>query len=137
MAGDPFYQDVAPQSPPDQITPAGGPSSPEGYAQVTPHGRGPAAYDIQAASPEPEVLAAFSESVALGGSGVLYPMSERIRQAQTLLESPQGFGSDGFDVDGGWHGGGGGYWPNNVEPPEAAAETPDQGQGGFTGTGTD
>jgi len=99
------------------ITPSDSASSPEGYASVTPHGQGPAPYDIQAALPSDEVSAAFSESVALGGSGVLYPMSERISQARQLLESPQGFGLDGFDVDGGWHGGGGGSWPNNPEPP--------------------
>jgi hypothetical protein len=112
MAGDPFYQDVDPQSPPDQVTPAGGPSSPGNYAGVTPHGRGPAPYDIQAPLPDGEIAAAFHEANALGGAGVLYPMSERIGQAKELLESPQGFGSDGFDVDGGWHGG----WPSDVEP---------------------
>ena len=112
----PFYQDVSPASPPDQITPAAAPSSPENYAGVTPHGRGPAAYDIQAPLPDGEITAAFNEANSLGGAGVLYPMSERITEAKTLLESPQGFGSGGFDVDGGWHGGGGGSWPNDVEP---------------------
>jgi hypothetical protein len=134
MSGNPEYQNVDPQSPPDQVTPASSPSSPANYAMVTPHGRGPAPYDIQAMSPEPEVTAAFNTANALGGAGFLYPTSERIQQAQTLLESPQGFGSDGFDVDGGWHGGGGGSWPSNVEPPEAAAETPIQGHGDYPGT---
>lgn len=119
MAGNPEYQDVHQASPPSPITPAGGPSSPADYAGVTPHGRGPAPYDIQAPLMADEVQSAFSESVAVGGSGVLYPMGERIQQAQTMLESPQGFGLDGFDVDGGFHGGQGGDagWPNNVEPP--------------------
>ena len=112
----PFYQDASPQSPPDQITPAAAPSSPSGFASVTPHGRGPAAYDIQAPLADGEITAAFNEANSLGGAGVLYPMSERIGQAKELLESPQGFGSGGFDVDGGWHGGGGGSWPNDVEP---------------------
>jgi hypothetical protein len=116
MAGNPEYQNTDPQSPPSSITPADSPSSPGNYAGVTPHGRGPAPYDIQAPSPADEVTAAFNESIALGGAGVLYPMSERIAQARTLLESPQGFGAGGFDVDGGWHGGGGGSWPNDVEP---------------------
>ena len=118
MSGNPYFQDLDPTSPPDQITPAGGPSSPANYAGVTPHGRGPAPYDIQAALPSDEVAAAFSEANALGGTGVLYPMSERIAQAREMLESPQGFGLDGFDVVGGWHGGGGDNgWPNNPEPP--------------------
>jgi hypothetical protein len=112
----PFYQDVSPQSPPDQITPADSPSSPAGFASVTPHGRGPAPYDIQAPLADGEIGAAFSMANDLGGSGVLYPMSERITQAKTLLESPQGFGTGGFDVDAGWHGGGGDGWPNDVEP---------------------
>ena len=99
------------------ITPSDSPSSPSGFASVTPHGRGPAPYDIQAPLMDGEITAAFSEANAAGGAGVLYPMSERIAQARTLLESPQGFGLAGFDVDGGWHGGGGGYWPNDVEPP--------------------
>ena len=110
MAGNPFFQSVDPQSPPDQVTPAGGPSSPSNYAGVAVQGM-----DIQAPSPVGAVTAAFDESIALGGSGVLYPMSERITQAKTLLESPQGFGSDGFDVDGGWHG----SWPSDVEPDAA------------------
>jgi hypothetical protein len=94
------------------ITPSDTPSSPSGYASVTPHGQGPAPYDIQVPPPVAEVTAAFDAANALGGNGVLYPKSERIRQAQTLLESPQGFGLAGFDVDAGWSGG----WPNNVEP---------------------
>ena len=107
MAGNPFFQSVDPQSPPDQVTPAGGPSSPSNYAGVAVQGM-----NIQAPSPEAEVAAAFATANDLGGAGVLYPMSERIQQAKTLLESPQGFGSDGFDIDAGWHGG----WPSDVEP---------------------
>ena len=89
------------------ITPSDSPSSPSNYAAVPVQGT-----DIQAPSPVDAVTAAFDESIAMGGSGVLYPMSERISQAQTLLESPAGFGSGGFDVDGGWHG----DWPADVEP---------------------
>ena len=116
MAGNPEYQDVNPQSPPDQITPADSPSSPSGYAQVTPHGQGPAPYNIQAPDLTPDVTAAFNTANELGGAGFLYPMSERITEAKTLLESPQGFGLAGFDVDGGWHGGGGDGWPADVNP---------------------
>jgi hypothetical protein len=93
------------------ITPSDSPSAPQQYAEVAVQ-----PVNIQAALPEAEVQAAFNESITLGGSGVLYPMSERIQQARTLLESPQGFGLAGFDVDAGWHGGGGDGWPNNVEP---------------------
>jgi hypothetical protein len=112
------------------VTPHDTPSSPAGYALVTPHGRGPAPYDIQA--PMTDMTAEFDAANAAAGAGVLYPQSERQRQAQALLSSPQGFGE--FDVDGGYHGGGGDPgWPANVEP-GANAETPDQGQDGFTGT---
>ena len=89
------------------ITPSDTPSSPSNYASVPVQGM-----DIQAPSPADAVTAAFNTANDLGGSGVLYPMSERIQQAKTLLESPAGFGSDGFDVDGGWHG----DWPADVEP---------------------
>ena len=107
MAGNPEYQDVSPSAAPPVITPAAEPSSPSNYAGVAVQGM-----NIQAPLSDGEITAAFGESIALGGAGVLYPMSERIAQAKTLLESPQGFGSDGFDVDGGWHGG----WPSDVEP---------------------
>lgn len=131
--GNPFFLPVSAASPPDQVTPAGGPSSPENFAAVTPHGRGPAPYDIQAQMPD--IAGPFADSVAVAGAGVLYPQGPRQAQAETLLSSPQGFGE--YDIDAGFTGGGGGSWPANVEPPEAPAATPDQGQGGFTGTGTD
>ena len=59
------------------MTPADTPSSPSDYAAVTPHGRGPAAYDIQAPLMDSEITAAFGESVAEGGAGVLYPQGAR------------------------------------------------------------
>ena len=93
------------------ITPSDSPSSPEHYAEVAVQ-----PMNIQAPLADGEVTAAFNEANAAGGAGFLYPMSERISQARQLLESPQGFGVDGFDVDGGWHGGGGDGWPANVEP---------------------
>lgn len=129
----PYFQPVSAAAAPDQITPAGGPSSPENFAAVTPHGRGPAPYDIQAEMPD--IAGPFADSVAAAGAGVLYPQSERQRQAETLLNSPAGFGE--YDIDGGFTGGGGAGWPANPEPPEAPAATPDQGHGDFTGTGTD
>ena len=94
------------------ITPQDTPSSPENFAQVTPHGQGPAPYDIQAPLSVGEITAAFDASVADGGSGVLYPQGARQSETQTLLESPAGFASDGYDIDAGTTAG----WPNDVEP---------------------
>ena len=94
------------------ITPPDTPSSPENFAQVAPHGQGPAPYDIQAPMADGEVTAAFDASLAVGGSGVLYPQGPRQAQTQTLLESPAGFASDGYDIDAGTTAG----WPNDVEP---------------------
>ena len=89
------------------ITPSDSPSAPEHYAGVPVQ-----QVNIQAPLPTDQVTSAFDSANAEGGSGVLYPMSERIADARTLLESPQGFGLDGFDITGGFHG----DWPANVEP---------------------
>jgi len=94
------------------ITPTDGPSSPENYAMVTPHGRGPAAYDIAAPLGEAGITSAFDQSNADAGAGVLYEQSERQHQAASVLESPAGFGADGFTVDGGTTAG----WPRDVKP---------------------
>ena len=124
--GNPFFQNLDPQSPPDHVTPAATPSNPAGYASVTPHGQGPAAYDIQAPLMDGEITTAFDGANALGGAGFLYPQGPRQAQAQTLLDSPQGFGVDGFDVDAGYHGGGGDNgWPNNIEPGDPMTYTMD------------
>ena len=93
-------------------TPRDTPSSPGNYGMVTPHGQGPAAYDIQAPLAEGEIGAAFDASLAVGGSGVLYPQGPRQAQTQRLLESPAGFASGGYDIDAGTTAG----WPNDVEP---------------------
>jgi len=94
------------------ITPQDTPSSPENFAQVMPHGQGPAPYDIQAPLSVGEITAAFDQANADGGSGVLYPQGARQAETQTLLESPAGFASDGYDIDAGTTAG----WPNDVEP---------------------
>ena len=94
------------------ITPSDTPSDPAAYAMVTPHGRGPAPYDIQAPMSDGEIGAAFNASIAMGGSGVLYPQGPRQAQTQRLLESPQGFASNGYDIDAGTTAG----WPADVEP---------------------
>jgi len=98
------------------ITPSDSPSSPAGFAQVTPHGQGPAPYDLQAPLSDGEISGAFDAANATGGAGVLYPMSPRIADARTMMESPMGFGSGGFDIFGGYHSGGGDGWPSDVEP---------------------
>ena len=94
------------------LTPSDTPSNPGAFAEVTPHGRGPAPYDIQAPMSDGEISAAFDASIAVGGSGVLYPMGPRQSQTEQLLQSPQGFGSNGYDIDAGSAFG----WPNDVEP---------------------
>jgi hypothetical protein len=93
------------------ITPSDTPSSPQHYAEVATQ-----QMNIQAALSDGEITAAFNGANAAGGSGVLYPMSQRIADTRTLMESPQGFGSGGYDIIGGYHGGGGEVWPNDVEP---------------------
>jgi hypothetical protein len=132
---DQYFQSLDPAGAPDPVTPAGSPSNPSGYAQVTPHGRGPAPYDIQAASDEGTVQAAFDGSVAVSGAGVLYTQSPRQAAAEALLNSPPGY--QDFDIYGGFSGEGATThgWPNDVGP-GADAETPIQGMGDFTGTGT-
>jgi hypothetical protein len=87
------------------ITPSDSPSSPSDYAGVAVSG-----FDIQA--PLPDVTGVFNEANMAGGQGVLYPRSERQDQTKALMESVQGFGLDGYDVDAGSAFG----WPTNVEP---------------------
>lgn len=94
------------------ITPSDSPSSPAGYASVTPHGQGPAPYDLQA--PQPDLSGVFDASNAVAGAGVLYAQGPRQQQAEALLSSPQGFGE--FDITAGYSGGDGEDWPGNVEP---------------------
>jgi hypothetical protein len=99
---------------------------------VTPHGQGPAPYDIQAAMPDLE--GQFAAAVAVSGAGVLYPMGPRQSAAETMLSSAQGFGE--MDITAGFSGEPGESWPNNPGP-GANAATPDQGTGDYPGTGTD
>ncbi len=135
MSG-PYFQPVDAAGAPDPVTPAAAASSPADFAAVTPHGRGPAGYDIQA--PMPDLAGAYAAAGAITGAGIVYPQGPRQAMTETLMQSPQGFALDGYDIDAGYHAGPGqDGWPANVEPPEAAAQTPDQGHGGFTGTGTD
>jgi hypothetical protein len=99
------------------ITPSDSPSSPSGYAGVTPHGRGPAPYDIQAPLQDGEITAAYDASVGVAGAGVLYPMGPRQHETEMLLASPQGYGD--FDITTGFSGSHGETWPGDTTPPGA------------------
>lgn len=94
------------------ITPSDTPSSPSDYAAVTPHGQGPAPYDIQAPMSDGEIGAAFDATNREMGAGVIFPAGPRQAQTETLLSSPQGFASGGYDIDAGTTAG----WPADVEP---------------------
>lgn len=126
-------QPLDPAGPPGPLTPAAAPSDPAGYASVTPHGPGPAPYDIQAPDVTGEMTAAFDGATALAGAGALYPMGPRQAQTERLLSSPQGFnsggGTTGWDITAGYSGSSDdplGGWPNNPQP--SILETPVQGQ---------
>jgi len=94
------------------ITPADSPSSPSDFAAVTPHGQGPAPYDIQA--PQADLAATFNAANAVAGSGVLYPQGPRQAATERLIQSPQGYGD--FTITAGYAGGGGEDWPGDVAP---------------------
>lgn len=136
MAGNPFYQNLDPYSPPDPVTPADTPGDPAGYAMVTPHGRGPAPYDILDGTDQfqADIETALSAAQDVSGAGVMYPQGERQRQTEALLNSPQGFNSggglSGYDITAGWSGEPDESWDNN---PQAATilDTPIQGEPGF------
>jgi hypothetical protein len=96
------------------ITPSDSPSSPSGFAGVTPHGRGPAPYDIQADPMEGEVAAAFDAANMVAGTGVLYPMGPRQRATEELIMSAPGYGD--FDITAGFSGSHGETWPGDATP---------------------
>ena len=92
------------------MTPADTPSSPSDYAGVTPHGRGPAPYDIQAPLDEAHITASFDATNREMGAGVLYSQSERQAATERLLSSPQGYAD--FTILGGTTAG----WPADITP---------------------
>ena len=108
------------------MTPADTPSSPSGYAEVTPHGRGPAPYDINAPQDIAGIQAAFNAANDLAGAGVLFPKGPRQREAQAILESPQG--ADSSNVLAGFPD----YENNNITPPPLV--NPIHGAGDYPGT---
>lgn len=87
------------------ITPSDSPSAPAQYAAVPVQ-----SLDIQA--PQDDLTGLVNAAGALAGAGIVYPEGPRQMQTETLLSSPQGFASDGYDIDAGYAG----TWPNDVEP---------------------
>lgn len=137
MTVPPLYQPLDPQSAPDPVTPADAPSDPAGYAGVTPHGQGPAPYNIQDPDDNlPDITAAYNAAGAAAGGGVVYPQSPRQAAAEAMLQSPAGFAVGGFSINDGFHAGGGDGWPADIKPGEL--QTPVQGAGSNqANTGTD
>lgn len=134
----PEYQAVQAAAPPSPLTPGASPSDPSAYAGVMPGGTGPAAYDIQA--PMDDLTAACDAAGAVSGAGIVYPHGTRQAQTAMLLGSPEGFaaggGTSGWDITAGFAGGGGGSWPNDIQP--GILETPVQGTVDYpANTGTD
>ena len=99
-------QPVDPIGAPSPITPADSPSSPL-YGDVTPHGQGPAPYDIQA--PMEDLSGLVASAVAQTSPG-----SARQSDTETLLSSDSGYGE--FAITTGMSGGGGDDWPSDVRP---------------------
>jgi hypothetical protein len=87
------------------ITPADSPSAPEQYAAMA-----VARENIQA--PLDDLTGLVAAAGALSGADVLYPIGPRQHESAVMLNSPEGFGLDGYDINAGYHG----MWPNDVEP---------------------
>jgi hypothetical protein len=87
--------------------------------------------------PLPDVTSQFDAANALTGAGVLYGRGPRQREAETLLDSPQGAfaggGTSGPDITAGWSGEPDESWANNVQMVDIL-ETPIQGHGDYPGT---
>ena len=124
-------QPLDPAAAPSPVTPAGSPSSPL-YGSVTPHGQGPAPYDIQAPMEDLSGLTASAGAVA--GAGIVYPQGPRQAATEAFLSSPAGFGE--LSITSGMSGGAGEDWTSDPRP-GPNMETPDQGMGDYAGTGTD
>lgn len=143
-----------PMNVPSPVTPADSPSDPAGYASVTPHGQGPAPYnlfdpmanmDLSGAVSAARELAGGQEGTSTGAGASGFGDVTGPRQAATaaLLNSPAGFsaggGTSGYDITPGWSGSSddpGDGWPNSPQP--SILETPIQGAGSNqANTGTD
>jgi rhodanese-related sulfurtransferase len=115
----PYLQPLDPAGAPSPLTPADSPSDPSGFAGVTPHGQGPAPYDIQA--PMADLSGAFEAAGAANGAGIVYPASGRQAATESLLSSAQGYGD--FSILAGSAEG----WPADVTP---SADPDNGGYGG-------
>jgi hypothetical protein len=89
------------------ITPADSPSSPSNYAAVPVQGT-----DIQA--PQMDLSAAVAAAGRLTGAGVVYPVSQRQHDTESLIQSAPGYGD--FDITAGWNGSGADTWPTDPTP---------------------
>ena len=87
------------------ITPSDSPSAPELYNAVP-------VQDMNIQAPQADLTGAFNAANDLAGAGVLYPVGPRQAETEVLLSSPQGFATEGYDIDAGYAGG----WPNDIEP---------------------
>ena len=87
------------------ITPADSPSAPGPYEAVQ-----ESDFNIQA--PQEDLTAMVEAAGRLAGAGIVYPAGPRQAETATMLQSPQGFGSGGYDIDTGYAG----RWPQDVEP---------------------
>jgi hypothetical protein len=126
-----FFQSLDAAGAPSPVTPAASPGDPAGWAQVTPHGQGPAPYDISAPQDIGGIEAALQAASGLTGAGVLYPRGPRQDEAAALLDSAQGAGA--MSVTAGFPD----YESSDVNP-GANMENPIQGQGGgYPGTTQD
>ena len=111
-----------PAGAPPPVTPADTASSPSNYANVFPHGQGPAPYDILAPLQDLSGLVTAAGNLSGGaeggttGAGGLYGTGPRQAATEVLLSSGAGFGE--YDIQIGYAGGGG-SWPADIEPPES------------------
>jgi hypothetical protein len=87
------------------ITPSDSPSAPELYSAVP-------VQDVNIQAPQQDLHAEFNAANDAAGAGVLYPQSDRQKQTEALLSSPQGFAVEGYDIDAG----SAAQWPRNIEP---------------------
>src|SRR5258706_3577029 len=71
----------------DPVTPHDTPSSSAGFAMVTPHGRGPAPYNIQDGNDEAAITAVTATAGALAGARIVYPQGPRQAMTETLPSS--------------------------------------------------
>lgn len=87
------------------ITPSDSPSSPEMYNAVP-------VSQVNIQAPQQDLTAVVEAAGRLSGAGIVYPQGPRQAETGTMLQSPQGFGSQGYDIDAGYSG----TWSGDVEP---------------------